>query len=439
MNPQRPSPVVRPRLASNPSHLAETAIAAESAEFGDDDPPPQGLQLDEIRDRLHHLTPQDTVLLIQQCMTRLQPEQLQTIVEFGQQELANRQSYSLLSPPIPRETSLLLKKDYSYQDRGLSEPTQYYVYLRRRKPKLDRYIGTLFYVPQGCTLTYVTEATGRILFQPPHNVFHLTDAKDASIRQIVRLVGLEPPPANYSFIKQQHDTPAIYLRLAYLDPFTLTPIAEQSLPFPSCMHEGGALDRYRWDVTLHTPEVSPLESRLRPASEISVEAVLRPSASRDGLRQPDAALSAQAVPLLQRSQAPLSEFYLCDRTAVDQVLERMQLWVAWSEKAMPQSSWAIVQNGSTYTLINANFQRSMLSIAVESASVTLHGSLPVIVKWFHDLSLAVSQSHNQRLHQFAQLKLAHNLFVEMSLPQTEPVLLLKQLFGVEFWADVANG
>ncbi|MCY7277956.1 MAG: hypothetical protein LH702_30535, partial [Phormidesmis sp. CAN_BIN44] len=59
-----------------------------------------------------------------------------------------------------------------------------------------------------------------------------------------------------------------------------------------------------------------------------------------------------------------------------------------------------------------------------------------LMKWFHDLSLAVSQSQSHRQYSAVQLKLAHSLFIEMRLPmsllQTDPLVALKKLFGVEF-------
>jgi hypothetical protein len=93
-----------------------------------------------------------------------------------------------------------------------------------------------------------------------------------------------------------------------------------------------------------------------------------------------------------------------------------------------------VQDGTQQTLINAHFKRPILSFSAKNQTVRLENSLPVLIKWFHDLSLAVSQSQNQRQYTAAQLKLAHDLFVEMNLPQTDPVVILKKLFGVDFSA-----
>jgi hypothetical protein len=82
--------------------------------------------------------------------------------------------------------------------------------------------------------------------------------------------------------------------------------------------------------------------------------------------------------------------------------------------------------------MNAHFKRRILRFSGDRAAIAFENSLPVLVRWFHDLSLAVSQSPNQRQYSAAQLQLAHSLFVEMSLPQTDPVVVLKKLFGVEF-------
>lgn len=125
-------------------------------------------------------------------------------------------------------------------------------------------------------------------------------------------------------------------------------------------------------------------------------------------------------------------FYLTNQTDLETVLKRMKLWVAWSEKAMPQSRWEVVQKGSAWTLMNARFKRKILTLCDDRAAITLENSLPALMKWFHDLSLAVSQAQSQKQYSTAQLKLAHSLFVEMSLPQTDPLVVLKKLFGVEF-------
>jgi hypothetical protein len=393
---------------------------------------------------LHQATRLDSeakVSLIRALMSQLETDQLQGLLKDGQQELAGRQEQ--LTRSKDRQTRLLLKKDYSYQDRGLSEPTQYYVYIRRRKPKLDRYIGTLFYLPQGCTLAYEPDAEGRILFQPPRNVFQLRDSKNPTAVQVVRLICLEPPPPDYTFTKQQNDTPEIYLRLEYLDPRTYQPIAEEAYPFPFCMYEGGMLDRYRWDVSsVMLPsafDVPLVESEGdRQSSAPQREANLTQSAASQletassdppDRNEPPANPARRIIEL----PAPASiTCFLADQAVSSQILERMRLWVAWSEKAMPQSKWKIVQVDTNFVLINANFNRKILSFSLEQSAISLESSLPVLMKWFHDLSLAVTQSQNQRQYSSAQLKLAHKLFVEMSLPKDDPLIVLKVLFGVDF-------
>ena len=396
--------------------------------------------------------------LIQVLLTQLESDQIHSILEVGQRELAEQQRR--ITPSKNRKTRLLLKKDYSYQDRGLSEPTQYYVYIRRRKPKLDRYIGTLFYVPQGCTLSYDPDAEGRILFNSPRNVFQLRDSKNPAAVQVVRLICLEPPPPDYTFTKQQNDMPEIYLRLEYLDPNTYQPIAEEAYPFPFCMYEGGMLDRYRWDVSTMVLPASPSDvtaaaadslSMLHPESDsanhtASSQAVDVPSndSSHDGSGKDDLGDGNFGDEQLGQNNAKVPRriielpttasitCFLADRNDSSRVLDRMRLWVAWSEKAMPQSKWKIVQIETNFILLNANFNRKILSVSLDQAAISLESSLPVLMKWFHDLSLSVSQTQNQRQYSAAQLKLAHRLFAEMSLPQDDPLVVLKTLFGVEF-------
>ncbi|NJO42167.1 MAG: hypothetical protein HC769_07965 [Cyanobacteria bacterium CRU_2_1] len=419
----------------------------------------------DVIDRVNQLDVSAKVALIQRLMTHLETGQIQGILEFGQQEIAERERHTSVST-ADRQTRLLLKKDYTYQERGLSEPTQYYVYLRRRKPKLDRYIGTLFYVPRGCTLSYFPDDNGRILFNPPHNVFQLKDSENPSVTQIVRLICLEPPPADYTFTKQQDDTPDIHLRLEYLDPNTYQPIAEESYPFPICMYAGGKLDRYRWDVstvTLPSEIAASTECIERSSTTKSLKAsssqpassatLLKHSANQKPSLQPTeldkatstpasqadstSAKSKEAVAKIPRRVIELpastsATFYLANRCDSTRILERMRLWATWSEKAMPQSKWDVVQDGAVYTLRNTNFKRILLRFSLDQASVTMENSLPVVMKWFHDLGLAASQSQNQRQYSSAQLKLAHSLFVDMSLPQDDPMVVLKKLFGVEF-------
>ncbi|MBD2020181.1 hypothetical protein H6F43_08275 [Leptolyngbya sp. FACHB-36] len=397
----------------------------------------------DLLDQAIQLQPKAKVALIRKLISQLETESIQTVLEFGLREIGDRHRRSTPSATVSHNTRLLLKKDYSYHARGLSEPTQYYVYLRRRKPKLDRYIGTLFYIPQGCVLSYFLDAEGRIIFNPPHNVFQLRDSTNSAVVQIVRLICLEPPPPDYTFTKQQNDTPAIHLHLEYLDPKTYQPIAKQTYPFPVCMYEGGRLDRYRWEVS--TVALPPEQSLSRPhlvqtsvAEPLLDTAALPPVSSTDcsppdrGLPTPPNQVAQPTRRILELPATTGLTFYLSDRTSSDAILKRMRLWVAWSEKAMPRSRWEIVQDGAIYTLLNARFKRRILKFSSDRASVTLEHPLPVLMKWFHDLSLAVSQAPNQKPYSAAQLKLAHNLFVDTSLTQEDPLVALKQLFGVDF-------
>jgi hypothetical protein len=420
------------------------------------------MQYTDMLAQVNQLKADAKLALVYELISDLEAEQIQSLVEFAQREITERQRPAVASSlSVPdRKTRLLLKKDYSYQNRGLSEPNQYYVYLRRRKPKLDRYIGTLFYVPQGCTLSYFPDEEGRVLFRPPHNVFQLKDFKNPDITQLVRLIGLEPPPPGYTFTKQQNDVPEIYLRLEYLDPITHQPLSEETYPFPFCMYEGGELDRYRWDVTRFiiptiTSSVNKQTSSLSDAfadsashvSSINSTQSIESNVSLDSPGNQKLAASEKSYSTANSSEKSSAgfprrvielpptkseTFYLVDRNDAPSVLERMRLWVTWSDKAMPQSRWEIVQSDGKYTLMNANFKRTILSFSIDAASVSLENSLPVLMQWFHDLALAVSQSQSQRCYSAAQLKLAHSLFVEMSLPQDSLLKVLRILFGVEF-------
>jgi hypothetical protein len=390
------------------------------------------------------LSSKDKVALIRQLITQLEPNSIQAIVEFGLKEIANR--HAPVSPEIEHNTCLLLKKDYSYRARGLSEPTQYFVYLRRRKPKLDRYVGALFHVPQGCTLSYFLDAEERLIFNPSHNVFELRDSKNPGVVQVVRLICLEPPPPDYTFAKQQNDVPDIQLHLEYLHPQTYQPLSKQTYPFPKCMHEGGSLDRYRWDVTAITlsPELSVSPWNALPASVIEPLPAVDSAPPKFDLDTPllddpesvasqslEAPIAAELPRRVLEIQPKPLTFYLANSSDADAILKRMRLWVAWSEKAMPQARWEVIQDARGYTLMNARFQRRILQFLPDRGSIVFEHSLPVLMKWFHDLSLAVSQSQNRRQYSATQLKLAHTLFVEMSLPQTDPAIVLKKLFGVE--------
>lgn len=458
------APVVDERLAQAMlERKVETAISllrqtehspglecSEAAKLDSDRIAPHTVVLDQA----NQLDVDAKVALIRRLITHLENEQIQELLEYGQRQIAERQRQSSVAV-ASRQTRLLLKKDYSYQSRGLSQPNQYYVYLRRRKPKLDRYIGTLFYIPQGCTLSYFPDAEGRIIFDSPHNIFLLRDFKNPAVTKVVRLIGLEPPPVDYTFTKQQNDSPEIYLRVEYLDPNTYQPLAEECYPFPFCMYEGGKLDRYRWDVS--TLDVAmPVSSGL-PASEphpqpltaLAAEADLQSSQTstvdssklnavspQDGenpdLDQSEKHSAKPARRIIELPAARSSTFYLANRCDAALILERMRLWIAWNEKAMPQSRWELMQDGGVYMLMNASFKRNILKFSLDQASITLENSLPALMQWFHDLGLAISQSQSQKQFTPAQLKLAHSLFVDMSLPQDNALVVLKKLFGVEF-------
>jgi hypothetical protein len=402
-------------------------------------------------DLIHYvsrLSVKSKVGLIRRLMSQLEPTMVQTVVEFGLKEIADSHRHSTQSTSVEHNTRLVLKKDYSYRTRGLSEPTQYFVYLRRRKPKLDRYIGALFHVPQGCALSYFLDAEERLIFNPPNNVFELQDSKNSEIVQIVRLICLEPPPAAYTFDKQQNDVPEIQLHLEYLNPETYQPISKHTYAFPRCMYEGGKLDRYRWDVkaltispelaasprnSLPTSLVEPLptvDSASPPKRDLDTP-ILDPAESASTQFPKELATTAESPRRVLELQPKSLTFHLSNSADTEAILKRMRLWVAWSEKAMPQSRWEIIQNSDEYILMNARFKRRILRFSSNEGSVILENSLPVLMKWFHDLSLAVSQSQSRRQYSATQLKLAHTLFIEMSLPQTEPEIVLKKLFGVE--------
>jgi hypothetical protein len=390
-----------------------------------------------IIEQVSQLPTRGKVALIRKLMTQLETEQIQSVVEFGLREVSDRDRRNLST--TTHHTRLLLKKDYSYQDRGLSAPTQYYVYLRRRKSKLDRYIGALFYIPQGCTLSYSLDAQERITFNPPYNIFQLRDANNPNITQIVRLVCLEPPPPDYTFDKRQQDVPDIRLHVEYLDSATYQPIGRHVYPFPICMYEGGQLDRYRWEVTMVTlPSETPFShpsplstSRTEPFSETQdpgSQTTPDPVSSFDSPRD----LAQPQRRVLDLPPTKSLTFYLSNPNDSDKLLKRMRLWVNWSEKAMPQSKWEVVQDGMVFTLMNAHFKRRILKFSEAQGTVILENSLPVVIKWFHDLGLAVSQAQQHGQYSAVQLKLAHNLFVDMSLPQTDPIIVLKKLFGIDF-------
>jgi hypothetical protein len=420
------------RVSSSYSHggdLAQTELKQVNEVSGDQFPQAVASEVDnalagdtDLVASLSKLPAKAKAALVRKLITQLETNHIQTILEFGLREIGDRDRHKAGTPAPTHNTRLLLKKDYSYQERGLTEPTQYYVYLRRRKPKLDRYIGALFYIPSGCTLSYFLDAEERIVFNPPHNTFQLRDSTNTTVTQLVRLICLEPPPADYTFSKQQSDTPEIRLRLEYLDIDTYQPQTSQVYPFPSCMHEGGQLDRYRWEVSAVMPKIAIAAS----SDQVSQSSVVESPSSKQ-----------VTMPTRQVLELPPTKsltFYLSNHADFEIVLKRMRLWVTWSEKAMPQSRWEIVQENSTYILMNAHFKRRILSFSLDQASLYLENSLPVIVRWFHDLSLAVSQTQSQRQYSDAQLKQAYSLLVEMSLTPKDPFLVLKKLFGIEFSA-----
>lgn len=391
------------------------------------------------------LSPKAKIALIQKLISQLEPDSVQAVVEFGLKEIANHHRRHVSS--VEHNTRLLLKKDYSYQARGLSEPTQYFVYLRRRKPKLDRYIGALFHVPQGCALSYFLDTEERLIFNPPHNVFELHDSEQPNHTQVVRLICLEPPPPDYTFDKQQNDVPEIKLHLEYLHSQTYQLLSKQTYPFPRCMYEGGELDRYRWEVkaielsaelsvsprnALPTSVAEPLLAVDASPAQFDLDAPLIDRSELIAPQFSNEAISIEPQRQVLELQPKLLTFYLSQQNDADAILKRMRLWVTWSEKAMPQSRWEIVQENGSYTLMNARFKRRILRFSPGSNSIVLENSLPVLMKWFHDLSLAVSQSQSRRQYGATQLKLAHSLFIEMSLPQTDAAIVLKKLFGAKF-------
>ncbi|MBD2093000.1 hypothetical protein H6F67_24440 [Microcoleus sp. FACHB-1515] len=357
---------------------------------------------------IEQLGAEEKLAFIRELLPQLSVLELRSLIELAQQEISDRQRQTATPTAATPITRLLLKKDYTYQSRGLKEPTQYFVYLRRAKPKLDRYIGTLFYIPTGCTLAYSRDPEGRILFNPPHNIFALKDANNPLVNQLVRLICLEPPPPEYTFDKQQDDVPEIHLQLEYLDPKTHQPITKASYAFPACMYEGGKLDRYRWEVSAFD---LPAPVLAEPTVEVSSA-----SSSRRILELP----------------AKATTFYLENSADAIAILERMRLWVEWSEKATPHSRWQIIQNKTVHTLQNTSSQRKIFSFFAESDAIGLESSLPVLVRWFQDLGLAVSQTQNPNQYRADELKLARSLFIDMSLPPTDPIVALKQLFHLKF-------
>lgn len=423
---------VEPEADAANQELLQTALVSENS------------NQDGLLHTAMQLSPKAKVALIRKLMAQLEPSSIQAIVEFGLKEIGSRHHASAAAA-IERNTRLLLKKDYSYQSRGLSEPTQYFVYLRRRKPKLDRYIGALFHVPQGCTLSYFLDAEERLIFNPPHNVFELRDSNDPAAIQVVRLICLEPPPPDYTFDKQQNDVPPIQLHLEYLHPQTYQPLFKQTYAFPKCMYGGGELDRYRWEVRAIalSPELAVSPRSPLPTSVAeplpAVDATPSPKVDFDtplldrttSVAPPLPAVPASNPEAAQMEAQPLT-FYISNPKDLDAILKRMRLWVTWSVKAMPKSRWEILEDAGSYTLMNARFKRRILQCSPNSGAIAFENSLPVLMKWFHDLSLAVSQSQSRKQYSAVQLKLAHTLLIEMSLPHTDAAIVLKKLFDIEF-------
>lgn len=285
---------IKPQVDAANEELLQTALDSK-------DLIPDGNRATEslLLERATQLSPKAKVALVRKLISQLESNHIQSIVEFGLKEIGNRHRRGAAS--IEHNTRLLLKKDYSYQTRGLSEPTQYFVYLRRRKPKLDRYIGALFHVPQGCALSYFLDTEERLIFNPPHNVFELRDSKNPNLWQVVRLICLEPPPPEYTFDKQQNDIPDIQLHLEYLHPQTYQPLSKQTYAFPKCMYEGGELDRYRWEVK--AIELSP-ELSISPRSTLPTS-VAEPIPAVDAASSPRFDLDPA---LLDRSESVAPQF-----------------------------------------------------------------------------------------------------------------------------------
>ncbi|HEY9643341.1 MAG TPA: hypothetical protein V6C57_22825, partial [Coleofasciculaceae cyanobacterium] len=392
--------------------------------------------------------------------------QAREIIDFAKSELAAREGrVSAIRKPPERCTRLVLKKDYSFQKLNLAHPTQYFVYLVRRKPKLDRYIGALFYISQGFPLSYFPDADGRIVFTQPNNVFKLVDSQSLQT-QVVRLVSVDPPPPDYTFERGQEDTPEIYLRLDYLNPVTYEPLNSECYPYPNCMYEGGELDRYRWKVE---PLVLPLEVQTRLQSIPSaqplssapgVEADLVPVVQRreslsvssqtaqaitqlTALGDNAAAASTPAVPaatprpkkfiLTDLPKANTATYYLADPAQGQRVLERLRLYALLSEMATPHAKWIIEQKSdkaTVYRLVNSKTKRLIVQFAADDASVTLQNSFPVIMTAFRDLARSASQTSQRMTRE--QQTLIHKLHVEMGLPHKNPLEILEKLFGVGF-------
>lgn len=422
----------------------------------------------ELFDRVTRLDFQTKQTLCQLLLTQLSAEQAQEVIDFGKSELAAREGkVSSTRKPPERCTRLVLKKDYSFQKLNLAHPTQYFVYLVRRKPKLDRYIGALFYVPGGVPLSYFPDADGRIVFTPPNNIFKLVDSESSQV-QVVRLVAIEPPPSGYTFERGQEDSPEIYLSLDYLDPVSYDLLRSERYHYPTCMYEGGELDRYRWKVELlvlpldlqprlfssgaaQLPAASTgteLLSDVQHHESLSVSAQTAQTITQlTALADNGAIVSSTPTPpvpamsstprpkkfiLTELPKANTATYYLTEPQQRDEVLERLRLFAAISELAMPHAKWVIEgrSDSGIYRLANSKTKRLIVQFAAHETAVTLQNSFPVIMTAFRDLARSASQASQRMTRE--QQSVMHKLHVEMGLPHKNPLEILEKLFGVTF-------
>lgn len=458
-------------LKSDPPDRAEAALhLSQSLPVADSqlDHPSRYLELFDLASRLDARTKQ---ALCQLLLTQLNTDQVREAVDFGKSELATREGKISSRKPQERCTRLVLKKDYSFQKLNLADPTQYFVYLVRRKPKLDRYIGTLFYIPEGFPLSYFPDAEGRIVFTAPNNLFKLSDSQSAQ-SQVVRLVSIDPPPPEYTFEKGQEDVPELYLRLDYLNPVTYELKASERYPYPACMYEGGKLDRYRWSVAplVLSPDAQSklqamsLESgqsgqalqidqtELLPATQrresLSVSSQTSQTITQLTELADHRAIAASPAPapgspsprpkkfiLTDLPKANTATYYLFNPEQGKAVLERLWLYAALSELAIPQAKWVIEQNPdrqTVYQLVNSKSKRLIVQFSLEDSAITLQNSFPVITTGFRDLARSASQMQNDPRITREQRTFMHKLHVEMGLPQQNPLEILEKLFGVKF-------
>ncbi len=423
----------------------------------------------DLFDRVARLDSQTKQTLCQLLLTQLSAEQTQEVIDFGKSDLAAREGkVSIARKPPERCTRLVLKKDYSFQKLNLAHPTQYFVYLVRRKPKLDRYIGALFYIPGGVPLSYFPDADGRIVFTPPNNIFRLVDSESSQV-QVVRLVAIEPPPSSYTFERGQEDIPEISLSIDYLDPVSYDLLRSERYHYPTCMYEGGELDRYRWKVELLVlsldlqarlsassgavqPPAIPVETELlsgvQHRESLSVSSQTAQTITQLTALADNAAIASSppALPVPAMSSTPrpkkfiLTElpkantatYYLAESQQSDKVLERLRLFAAISELAMPHAKWVIEgrSDGGIYRLTNSKTKRLIVQYASHETAVTLQNSFPVIMTAFRDLARSASQTSQRMTRE--QQSLMHKLHVEMGLPHKNPLEILEKLFGVTF-------